>query len=142
MIVRQMKAHDAPDVAALSEQLGYPITAEQIAAKFSTLNANTDHGFFVAEGENTVLGWVHVYGVHLLESDPFAEIGGLVVEERQRRQGVGRALMQQSEEWARAKGYYCVRLRSGLHRTEAYIFHRQVGYELIKTAHTFRKILS
>ncbi len=49
--------------------------------------------------------------------------------------------MRQAEAWAAAQCYAVVRLRSGLHRTEAHALYQRIGYELIKTAHTFRKIL-
>jgi GNAT superfamily N-acetyltransferase len=141
MIVRSMQASDAAEVAALSEQLGYPITSERIEEKFAVLCMKPDNGFFVAEESKGVLGWVHVYGVHLLESDPYAEIGGLVVEENARQRGIGRQLMQRAEVWTVAQGYAVLRLRSGLHRTDAHAFYQRIGYELIKTAHTFRKTL-
>ena len=90
-----------------------------------------------------MLGWVHVYGVHLLESPaPFAEIGGLVVDRNARRQGVGRALMAQAEAWAAEHGCLKVRLRSGLHRADAHQFYQSIGCALTKTSHMFRKALA
>lgn len=70
----------------------------------------------------------------------FAKFGALVDAEA-RRQQVGRALMEQAEAWAREQGYRQVRLRSGLHRTEAHQFYQAVGYTLTKTGHTFQKAL-
>ena len=139
MPVRTMEIRDARQVAALSGQLGYPLTPERMEEKLHELTAKPDHGLFVADKEQTVVGWVHVYGVHLLESEPFASIGGLVVEESARRQGVGRALMQRAEAWAEEHGYADVRLRSALRRTDAHAFYLQLGYELTKTSQTFRK---
>lgn len=142
MLVRPMSVHDARQVAALSGQLGYPITPERMAEKLRVLHVKPDNGLFVAEGSETILGWIHVYGVHLLESEPFASIGGLIVAEQARRQGVGWALMRQAEAWTREQGYADVRLRSALHRAEAHAFYQQLGYELTKTSQTFRKVLS
>ncbi len=72
-----MEVKDAPRLAVLSKQLGYAITAERVAEKFHILNTKHDNGFFVIERSQVVIGWVHIYGVHLLESEPYAEIGGL-----------------------------------------------------------------
>ena len=35
-----------------------------------------------------------------------------------------------------------VRLRSGLHRTDAHEFYKSIGYTLAKTSHMFRKELT
>ena len=106
------------------------------------LSKSSEHGCFVAEINGVVIGWIHVFAVHMLMSPHFfAEIGGLVVDAGTCRQGVGRALMSQAEAWAHEHGYSEVRLRSGLHRTEAHEFYRGIGYELAKTSHMFRKAL-
>ena len=137
-----MAAADALAVASLSEQLGYPIPATVTAERLAMLSQSAEYGFFVAERDGVVIGWVQVYGVHLLASAQFfAEIGGLVVDAGTRRQGVGRALMSQAEAWTQAHGYSEVRLRSGLHRTEAHQFYKDIGYALTKTSHMFRKAL-
>jgi len=138
-----MTAADAPAVAGLSEQLGYaPLLPALIADRLALFAFSQGHGCYVAERDGRILGWVDVFSVHMLISPHFfAEIGGLVVDTKARRQGVGRALMAQAEAWAREHGYAEVRLRSGLHRTEAHEFYRSIGYELAKTSHMFRKSL-
>lgn len=110
-----MTTEDAP-AAALSEQLGYPTTAGRIQERLAFITRNPDNAFVVAERDDLVLGWVHLLGVHHLESPAScAESGGLVVDAGVRRQGFGRALMTEAEGWARAHGYPDVRLRSGLY---------------------------
>lgn len=142
MTVRPMTRADAPAVAALCTQLGYDHTPPLLIAERLASPA-LDHGCYVAERDGVVAGWVEVFGVHMLASPFFfAEIGGLVVDAEARRQGTGRSLMKQAEAWARAHGYSEVRLRSGLHRAEAHEFYRSIGYELAKTSHMFRKVMS
>jgi len=142
LLVRPMTAEDADAVATLSGQLGYPMTPSRIQKRYKMIIHNPDNGLFVAERDGIILGWVHVLGVHYLESPrSFAEIGGLVVDAEFRRQQVGRLLMERAEAWAREQGYQEVRLRSGLHRTEAHQFYQAVGYTLTKTGHTFQKAL-
>jgi GNAT superfamily N-acetyltransferase len=53
----------------------------------------------------------------------YAEIGGLVVERRRRKKGIGKLLMTGAEEWAREQGCSVVRLRSSAVRTEAHRFY-------------------
>ena len=138
-----MTTADAPAVAALSAQLGYPILPATIAERLELISQSSDHGVYAAEAAGSVTGWVHIYGVRLLESPAyFAEIGGLVVDAAQRRQGIGSALMQRAEDWAGEHGFPEVRLRSGLHRTEAHEFYQSIGYTLTKTSHMFRKAIA
>lgn len=138
--VRPMEPVDAEAVARLSGQLGYPITASQIQERFAWITRSPDNGFFVAEQGGRVLGWVHVCGVHPLMSLSYAEVGGLIVAEDARRQGIGRALMTKAERWAQRQPYPDVRLRSGVPRVDAHAFYQSIGYELTKTSHMFRKV--
>lgn len=133
--VREMQVSDAEAVAVLSEQLGYKVAAAKVAGRFATIRGRPDNGLFVAGSDTGILGWIHVYGVRLLETDGYAEIGGVVVSEASRKRGVGQQLVQRAEMWAKAHGYNEVRLRSGLHRKEAHTFYQKIGYELSKTSH-------
>ncbi len=138
-----MTATDAAAVAALCAQLGYPVLPNVITERLSSIFQEPAHGCFVAEVDGAVTGWVHVFGVFMLTSPQFfAEIGGLVVDTKARRRGVGRALMAQAEVWADKHSFAEVRLRSGLHRTDAHEFYHSIGYELAKTSHMFRKVLA
>ena len=84
---------------------------------------------------------MHVFVCHLLESDPYAEIGGLVVDERHRGSGIGQRLLEQAETWGRAKACASIRLRSNIIRKEAHEFYLQRGYTITKTQHAFAKNL-
>ena len=137
-----MATSDAPAVAILSAQLGYPASAETIAERLELLSPSPDHGFYVAEAGEEVTGWVHIYGVRLLDSPRFfAEIGGLVVDSKARRRGIGHALMAAAEKWASDEGYAEIRLRSGLHRTDAHQFYQSLGYKLTQTSPLFCKTI-
>lgn len=138
-----MMGADAPAVSLLNAQLSDPIPAGTIAERLASFHLSEDHGCYIAEQGGVILGWVDVFRVHMLISPRFfAEIGGLVVDTKVRRQGVGRALMAQAEAWAGEHGYAEVRLRSGLHRTDAHEFYESIGYTQAKTSHMFRKSLS
>lgn len=142
MLIRPMTRSDATEVAELCAQLGYPAGEEQIARRFTDLEGDDNQGLFVAEepGEG-VVGWVHVFGSRLLEHDPVAEIGGLVVDGSWRGRGIGRALMEEAESWALERGHREVRVRSNVVRTEAHKFYGELGYTLVKTQHTLHKTL-
>jgi len=140
--VRAMTAGDAERVAALSAELGYPATPEQIVARLKAMAEHTQARAFVAlDGNGRIQGWVHVYGRYHLESDRTAEIGGLVVAAESRGQGIGRALMGEAEAWAREHGYGQVRLGSNVLRDDAHRFYLNLGYTISKSHYRFQKTI-
>ena len=78
---------------------------------------------------------------HLLESDPCAEICGLVVEEAHRGHGVGTELLEAVEDWARSQGRDGIRVRSNVLREDAHRFYEGRGYRCSKRQVVFAKAL-
>jgi len=66
---------------------------------------------------------------------------GLVVDARQRRQGVGRRLVAAVEAWAARRGLELVSVRSNVARAESHPFYERLGYARVKTQHAYRKRL-
>ncbi len=133
---------DAERIAALAGQLGYPSTTHQVRRRIERIRGRPDHRALVAEtADGEVVGWLHVFVSRLLESDSFAEIGGLVVDENHRGSGVGKLLMQHAESWARARGCRTVRLRSNVIRKDAHTFYTKLGYHVTKMQYAFAKKL-
>ena len=137
-----MTAADVERVAALSGELGYPSTPEQVTSRFRLIEERPDAIAFVAtDAGGSVQGWVHVYGRYHLESDRTAEIGGLVVAPELRGQGIGRTLMSAAESWSRERGYGQVRLGSNVLRAEAHRFYQGLGYTIAKSHYRFQKTI-
>jgi predicted N-acetyltransferase YhbS len=129
-------------MAVLATQLGYPSAAEEVKSRLRAIEGRDDHCVLVAELEGgRVVGWIHACASYLIEVNPRAEIGGLVVDEGQRGSGIGKLLMRHAEEWARAKGLEAVSVRSNVIRGDAHRFYERLGYENIKTQHAFSKVL-
>lgn len=140
MRVRSMVEGDAGAVAALSGQLGYPAAADRIASRFRVLVEDPDSTILVAEMSDRALGgWIHVSGRRSLETDPLAEIAGLVVEAARRRQGIGRQLVDAAEAWARGRGYVRMRVRSNVARDAAHDFYSGLGFARIKSQHVYER---
>jgi GNAT superfamily N-acetyltransferase len=140
--VRPMESRDSEIVARLLTQLGYPVTGTEISEWLHSLGGAEDNGFFVAESTDAgVLGAIQVLGYFLLISGCCAEIAALVVDQRARRQGVGRMLVSVAETWAKERGYTTIRVRSGISREEAHAFYRGLGYEHVSTQHRYHKRL-
>ncbi|MEA4909743.1 MAG: GNAT family N-acetyltransferase [Chloroflexi bacterium] len=141
-IVRLARPGDIPRLAELCGQLGYPSETAQVQQRFDLIAASTQQAILVVEhSRDGVVGWAHVLRQCFLESDPFAELGGLVVSERHRRTGVGRALMAGVEEWCAQQGIESIRLRSNTIRHAAHRFYQQMGFTVEKTQYTFVKRL-
>ncbi|MGD8328256.1 MAG: GNAT family N-acetyltransferase [Acidobacteriota bacterium] len=140
--IRRAQSDDAESLAHLSGELGYPAAAAAVAQRLAVLLDRGDHAVLVAESaEGRVLGWAHAFVAHRLESPSFAEIGGLVVSEGVRGQGIGRCLVAAAERWARNRGLGAIRVRSNVVREEAHAFYRRLGYENLKEQAVFRKSL-
>lgn len=138
---RPPQAGDAAAIARLSDQLGYPASRAEIEDRLGRLGGRPDHAVFVAERAGEVAGWVHVFVPLHLESAGHAEIGGLVVDERWRGQGIGEGLVARAESWTRAQGINGLRVRSNVVRERAHRFYERLGYARRKTSAVFLREL-
>ena len=136
--IRGATRADATRLAALSEVLGYPVTADALAERLG----RDEELVLVAEvGPGQVVGWLHGAEQELLESGRRCEILGLVVDDSHRGQGVGRRLVQAAEAWASARGLDQMAVRSNVGRAEWHPFYERLGYVRAKTQHAYRKRL-
>ncbi|MCP1307480.1 GNAT family N-acetyltransferase [Paenibacillus tyrfis] len=139
LLYRKAVPQDSPEIARLSGQLGYPAKAEQIEARLAPILNAADHVVIVAEAQSKLVGWIHAHGRLLVESPPYAEIGGLVVDQDFRGKRIGKQLVRHCEEWARTKGYQELRVRVNVTREEAHQFYKHAGFENTKMQQVFRK---
>jgi GNAT superfamily N-acetyltransferase len=140
--IRKAKRADAPRIAVLSGQLGYPATAAQMHKRLLGIKPASQHAVFVADSpEDGVIGWVHVSRQPVLEEEIRAEVNGLVVAEGQRSLGAGAQLLAAAEDWARAHGCKGMSVRSNIIRERAHQFYERHGYQHYKTQKSFRKPL-
>ena len=140
--IRRAKGTDAPRIAILSGQLGYPATATEMRKRLAGIKPASQHAVFVADSpEDGVIGWTHVSKQPLLEAEIRAEVNGLVVAEGQRSLGTGALLLAAAEDWARKHGCKGMSVRSNVLRERAHKFYERHGYEHYKTQKSFRKPL-
>jgi GNAT superfamily N-acetyltransferase len=132
---------DAPELARLSTQLGYPMTRQEAAERLAELDGQPDHLLLVARRGGRAAGWLQVSRTRIFETPDSAEIAGLVVDEAQRGHGIGPRLLRAAEEWARRSGCLTLRVRSNVIRDRAHAFYVREGYGEIKRQKVFEKIL-
>jgi GNAT superfamily N-acetyltransferase len=135
--VRDMLPDDLKAVCDLNVQLGYSGTEEQIRLRFQGIRQHEGQGLYAALLGQRVVGWLHVQSHHSLDSEPYAEIRGLVVNRKDRRRGVGRALVGRAREWAKERRHQTLRVRSNVQREEAHPFYLTLGFQVAKTQHTY-----
>jgi GNAT superfamily N-acetyltransferase len=139
--VRQILATDAAAAARLCEELGYPASISAIEQRISTLADRQDSAVYVACLDSKVVGWIGLSIVHHLQSDPYVEIGGLVVASEIRSQGIGSVLLSFAEKWAASHGINTVVVRSRVSRERAHLFYERAGYTRVKTSLVFHKLV-
>jgi GNAT superfamily N-acetyltransferase len=140
--IRAAALHDSPELADLTTQLGYPVEADEMRARLERLLGRSDEVVLVAvDPHDRPVGWIHLAILGLLEHSDHAAINGLVVDERVRGTGIGRALVDAGEAWARQHGATEITVRSRSTRTRAHRFYERNGYDEIKRSHVFGKPL-
>jgi ribosomal protein S18 acetylase RimI-like enzyme len=89
------------------------------------------YAIFVAEDEaGQVIGLLSASQRWTLwHTGPCALIEELAVDERARRQGVGRALIQAALDWAKAQGCSEVEVSTDHDNLDAQAFYRRLGFE-------------
>ena len=141
--IRPATIEDTAEIANLSAELGYPASQAQIQDRLQHLLSRPDHAVFVIEVQDgPIAGWIHAYLRWLLISGLSAEIGGIVIQETYRRQGLGKKLLQHIEMWACSQGCQVVTLYSGMHRDTAHMFYPNIGYTRIKSSWKYEKELT
>jgi GNAT superfamily N-acetyltransferase len=140
--IRTATINDAAAIAELSRQLGYPSSLEETTERLQALVQTGDHAVFVAcLGNDFVVGWLHVFRALRVESDPFCELGGFVVAEPQRGEGIGRALLEAVESWSTEHGVLRLRVRTRHEREGAHRFYRHQGFTKTKDQRVYDKRL-
>ena len=139
MTIRPLASTDAAAISALLPDLGYQATAEQVIERLAGLHAWPDQDAFVAVVDGQVVGLCHVQGVRLLVSDGYVEIQALVVSAALQGQGIGKRLVAHACDWAFARGYDRVRLRSNVVREAAHAFYEHLGFEKSKASYAFER---
>ncbi|HEX8379288.1 MAG TPA: GNAT family N-acetyltransferase [Allosphingosinicella sp.] len=134
--VRPARPGDSEAIAALVTGLGFEAGADDIAARLPLLKKAGETPLVAEQGEVIgILAW-HVTPV-LHRPQPVGRITMMVVRQRERRRGVGRALVEAALEQLRAKGCGLVEVTSNVDLSGAHGFYRKLGFE--RTSYRFAK---
>ena len=138
--VRDASAADIEAFVPLLGDLGYPTPADTIRERFARLSANGER-VIIAETGGSIVGLMTVHsGLHVLHRPkPVCRITMLVVAERARGMGVGRALVREAERIATEYGCGVLEVTSNLKRAEAHAFYEKLGFD--RTSYRFGRLM-
>lgn len=146
IIYREVQVADAPTLEDLMEQLGYPIDAKILHANIKKYMQLPNQKVFVAEKAGQVVGCVAVAITHYFHRQgSFLKVIAMIVDEQQRRSGIGKQLMHLAEKYAQDSGCSHIELTSGMHRGAlgSHEFYSSLGYtEMNSIKKHFAKKLS
>lgn len=132
--VRDAEAGDAKALARLCGELGYPSSLAEVTTRLERMVQTGARALVATSGAEVVgLATVHLRTT-INHAAPLAQLTLLVVAEERRSQGVGRALVDGAEAWAKAQGCRRIIVTTALHRTGAHAFYERIGY-----SHTGRR---
>ncbi len=139
--IRTASQEDVDQIAVLCQQFDYSVEPDNVKQTLAKVFSGSDQQVVVAVDGQTVLAWIHVFIADRIESESFAEIGGVVVDQHYRQQGIGAALFANVAEWAKTKGYRKLRVRCADQRKSAHDFYLAQGMSKTKTQYIFDKTL-
>ena len=139
-MIRAAVMADAPQLAALMTQLGYPTQVKEMRARLRSIFSDNSFRTFVATDDEQIVGMAGTSEQASYEhNDRTGRIVAMVVSDNAQRKGAGRQLMRAVEKSFRRRGVRRIVLNARLERVEAHQFYEALGYQ--KTGWRFAKLL-
>lgn len=139
-LLRPAEAGDAPAIAALFTDEGYPAGPSDIVGRLQRFDSPASR-VVIAEHEGAILGFIAVHAMARFEhDDSILRILALVVDAGARERGVGRTLMAEAERIGRELGAAFVEITAAHHRPEARHLYESLGYDSTVTAYLRKKL--
>lgn len=140
--IRRAEMGDARELARLAAKLGYPVGLAEMERRLARILSSPSDCLVVAgHPEGGLAGGAHGFLCQLIESGYGLEIGGLIVDERCRRLGLGTRLVRELESWASEHGAMEISVRCQEKRIESHRFYERLAFRHVKTQKVFRKPL-
>ena len=137
--IRDAQQDDIEQLLQVAKSLGYEEIEGEFALRNITeiLESETDRLWVFEEGGN-IVGWLHIFVSLRVASPKFAEIGGLVIRESDRRRGIATKLVNEAVQWA-ISNQLPIRVRSNSIRADANKFYESIGFEFRKEQRIYEK---
>jgi ribosomal protein S18 acetylase RimI-like enzyme len=137
--VREVHPADAPAIAALLGELGFPADAKQVADRLKDLKRAGEVP--LVAHEDTILGCLTWHVMHVLHRPhPVGRISMMVITKKERGRGMGRMLVEAAEARLRERGCTLIEVTSNIDLDGAHAFYRHLGFE--RSSYRFVKSLA
>src|SRR4030095_15000394 len=139
--IRAAKLSDAPELAALMCELGYETASDEMRERLESILPNACYSTFVAKIGKELCGMIGTL-THMNHeyNDLSGKIVALVVSKKQRRSGVGRALIAAAEKDFTRRNVTRLTLTTRFERHETHRFYEALRYS--RTRFRFPKNLA
>ncbi len=109
---------------------------ELLKEKIANTNADENSYLMVAEDKETgrLCGslFAIIMGDFCAECRPFMLVENVAVHKDFQRRGIGKAMFEEIEKWAKARNAHYLMLTSSMNRTDAHEFYRSLEYTEVK----------
>jgi len=144
VLVRDATSADVSALAALLDELGYPVEPHALAPRVERLLSSPDNRVLVATRAGEPSSPIGLLSLHVLpvihDAGDLAMIMALVVTKTARGEGVGRVLIERAAVVAREHGARRLFVTTHLRRLDAHAFYERLGFEF--TGRRYVKALS
>lgn len=139
--IRNACLNDSSAIARLMLQLGYPTSWDEMKERLRAILLDSDYVAVVAECQTEVVGIIGVGVFRYYEKNgTYGRLLALVVDERQRGNGIGKSLVAEAERWLKEREVSSIIVNCGKQRSDTHRFYERLGYE--ETGLRFVKLLS
>jgi GNAT superfamily N-acetyltransferase len=134
---RKYKNDDLETLQKLMSELGYWVELDELKSNATEISKKGG-SIVVAEINNDIVGCVCIVVDVRLAEGPYAEIVNLIVTEKIRGKGIGKALIKEAENWASTR-VSKIKVRAKEIRKDAHAFYISQGFKYTKTQKVFIK---
>lgn len=139
-LIRECQQQDYIRIYELNrDSLGYDYPLEKTRLRLAQVLSLESNKIYVAVLDGIVVGYIHGADYDCVYSDSLKNILGIAVDPACQKLGIGKALLNTAEMWAKESGCAGVRLVSGEKRSGAHEFYRHCGYIEQKNQKNFIK---
>ena len=133
VIIRIAVKSDLPQIFELYQELNPddPAIDEDMAISIWEKATSGGVSYFVADHNGIITATCYIAIIPNItrQCSPIGYIENVITKAGYRRLGIGRKLLNQTIEYAKAQGCYKVVLLSGIRRAEAHQFYESIGFD-------------
>ncbi|HEX7753825.1 MAG TPA: GNAT family N-acetyltransferase [Niabella sp.] len=131
LIIRTYREKDLDNITALTNQLGYPTTADEMRQRMQLLSEDENYKTIVAAINDEAVGYAGlVKGLYWEKNGCFVRIQALVVNHQYRNRRIGKQLIDAAEQWGKEIHAKALLLNCGIkpEREGAHLFYPRMGF--------------